>query len=71
VHGQQRHRRDDLREAARKVGALSREQPHPAVRALGQDTETVVLDLVNPAPASGRLLGRTGKARLDEGRGLG
>lgn len=36
AHGQQDHRRDDLREAVRKVGALSREQPHPAVGALGQ-----------------------------------
>jgi hypothetical protein len=38
-HRQHRHRRDNLRKAVRKVGALSREQPHPAVGTVGQDAE--------------------------------
>ena len=62
---------DDLREAVREVVALPGEQLHAAVGAPGHDVEAVVLDLVNPAATFGRLLGRAGKAGLDEGRRLG
>ena len=71
AHRQQGHRRDDLRKTAREVVTPAREQPHAAVNAPGHDAEAVVLDLVNPAAPRGRLLRRTGKAGLDEGRRLG
>ena len=53
------------------TSALPGEQPHAACIAPGHDAETVVLDLVNPSPASGRLIGRAGKTRLDEGSRVG
>jgi hypothetical protein len=71
LHRQQGHRGDDLRKTAREVVTPAREQPHAAVNAPRQDAEAVVLDLVNPAAPRGRLLRRTGKAGLDEGRRLG
>jgi hypothetical protein len=66
AHWQHRHRRDDLREAVRKVGALSREQPHPTVGALGHDAEAVMLDFVNPFRTGGWAVRWTGEAGLDE-----
>ena len=42
-----------------------------AVGAPGHDAEAVVLDLVNPAATFGRLLGRAGKTRHDEGCQVG
>jgi hypothetical protein len=66
AHRQHGHCRDDLRKAVREVFALPGQQLDTAVGAPGHDAETVVLDLVNPSPVSGRLLSRTGEARLDE-----
>ena len=55
-----------IREAVRKVGALSRQQPHPAVGALGHDAEAVMLDFVNPFRTGGWAVRWTGEAGLDE-----
>jgi hypothetical protein len=71
AHRQQRHRRDDLREAVGEVGALPGEQPDAAIGALGHDPKTVVLDLMNPSSAAWWLLGRSRKTRLYERWGLG
>ena len=46
--------------------AIPGEQPHPIAVAPRHDAETVVLDLVNPVAPGGRLLGRAGKAWLNE-----
>jgi hypothetical protein len=45
---------------------LPREQPHPAVGALGHDAVSVVLDLVNPFRTGGWAVRWTGEAGLDE-----
>jgi hypothetical protein len=47
-----------------KIMALAAEQPHVGAVAPGHDPEAVVLDLVNPAFARWRLLGRPGQTRL-------
>ena len=54
-----------------KFVPFSGQQLDTAVGAPGHDAEAVVLDLVNPAATFGRLLGRAGKTRLDEGCQVG
>ena len=46
-HRQQGHRRDDLREAARKVSAVSGEQTHAAINVARENAEAVMPDLMN------------------------
>jgi hypothetical protein len=58
---------DDAREAVGEVVAIAREQTHALAIAPRQDAEAVVLDLMNPPGAGGRLLGGFGKAGRDGG----
>ena len=48
-----------------EVEALASVERHAAGSPIGEDTEAVMLDFVNPAGPGRRLLGRAGQARLD------
>src|SRR5262249_1994777 len=63
--GQGRNRLGNQRKTIGEVVAVAREQPHASFVAARQNTEAVVLDLVNPVGPAGRLLSRTGQAWLD------
>src|SRR5262249_33213986 len=55
---------DDLREAAAKVVAVAAHQTYGTAPPVRQDAKAVMLDLVNPAIARRRLLGRPRQAGL-------
>jgi hypothetical protein len=60
----------DTRKAVRKVVAAAGEKPNGAPTPVGQDPESVVLDLVNPARACRRLSDRPWQAGLKSVLGL-
>jgi len=63
-------RRESLGNQGKTIGevvAIACEQPHVFIVAPRQDTETVVLNFVNPIWTRRRLLCRTGQAWLDGG----
>jgi hypothetical protein len=62
VDAQALDRLDDLREAVGEVIAIAGEEPDTALIPAGDDSESVVLDLVNPAGTGRRLLGRAWEA---------
>ncbi len=61
-------RLDDQREATREVIAGAAIEPHSWAVLPGNDSEAVVLDLVQPLAAGGKLIGFGGKARRNEPR---
>jgi hypothetical protein len=63
-------RRCGEREPIGKVMAVARYQPNAAASAVRQDPEAIVLDLVNPARARRRLIGRSRQARIEGGKRL-
>ena len=63
-HRQGRHGGGDLWEARRKIVAVSGKQPCAPLFAPGKDSESVVLDLMNPAVAGRRRICPSRKAGL-------
>src|SRR4029077_20307873 len=63
-------RRCGEREPIGKVMAVARYQPNAVASAVRQDPEAIVLDLVNPARARRRLIGRSRQARIEGGKRL-
>jgi hypothetical protein len=66
IHERERQageRLDDQREAVGQVVAGAAVEPHSRSVLTGNDTEAIVLDLVQPGPARARFWGLGGKAR--------
>ena len=57
---------EDQREAAGEVIARTAVEPHPRASLAGNDSETVVLDFVQPLAARRQLIGFGWEARRDE-----
>jgi len=57
---------NDQREAAAEVIAGPTVEPHPLTILAGNDSEAVMLDLMQPLAAGRQLVGFGGKARRDE-----